>query len=120
MSDTTWDDVGRRFTELGAQLTQAWQATFTAEESAAELRSASEKVRSALDDVADSITRVADSPDVRDAARRATSSVADALAVTLQQVADHFDRAADRARSQPAGGGHELVRDEGEDTPPPS
>lgn len=92
MPETSWDEVGQRFAELGRQFQQAWQKGETDEKARDELKDASERVKVALDDMADTINRAANSPGVHDAARKATSGVAEALATTLNQVADWIER----------------------------
>lgn len=94
MTETSWDEVGRRFNELGRRLQSAWSEGRSSAGAGAgdELRDAGDKVRAALDDLADTITRSANDPAVRDAATSATSGVAEALAATLRQAADHLDR----------------------------
>jgi hypothetical protein len=98
VTETSWDEVGRRFNDLGRHLQAAWGEGRSSAATGAgdELRDAGDKVRAALDDLADTITRSANDPEVRDAARSATSGVAEALAATLRQAADHLDRTSRR------------------------
>ena len=65
MAETTWDEVGRRFADLGRELQKTWQASATSSEAKEHLNDAGEKVRSALDDVAQTINRAAASSEVR-------------------------------------------------------
>lgn len=92
MAETSWDDVGNRFTELGQKLQDAWEQGRADDQARADLQSAGEKVKAALDDVAETINRAAGSPEIRDAAREATASIADALSTTLHQVAERIER----------------------------
>lgn len=92
MPDTTWEEVGRRFTDLGHELQQAWQAGQPDEGAKRDLQDAGDRVTAALNDLAHAIDCVADAPEVRDATKKATSGVADALASTLQDVAAWLDR----------------------------
>ncbi|MEZ5145227.1 MAG: hypothetical protein R2726_22355 [Acidimicrobiales bacterium] len=102
MGDTTWDDVGRRFGELGRRLQEAWQPD-DRPGADADLRDAGDKVRAALDDLAEAISRSTNAPGVREAARDATAGVADALAGTLRQVADRIQRPSSGGGSGEAG-----------------
>jgi hypothetical protein len=92
MADTTWEEVGQRFTELGRELQRAWQKGQADDKAKRELQDAGDKVKAALDDLATTINRAADSPDVREATKKATSGVADALASTLHDVAAWLER----------------------------
>ena len=92
MADTTWDDVGHRFAELGRELQRVWQKGQADDETRQQLRDAGDKVKAALDDLATTINRTADSPDVREATKKATSGVAEALASTLHEVAEWLER----------------------------
>ena len=92
MAETSWDDVGKRFTELGQTLHETWEKGRTDDQARADLTSAGEKVKAALDDVAETINRAVESPEIREAARQATASVAEALAASLHQVADKIER----------------------------
>jgi hypothetical protein len=103
MADTTWDDVGQRFADLGRELQRAWQKGQADDETRRDLKDAGDKVKSALDEVAETINRTADSPDVREATKKAASGVAEALASTLHDVATWLER--------PAGGRKEEPRD---------
>ena len=92
MADTTWDEVGQRFAELGHELQRVWQKGLADDEAKRDLQGAGEKVKAALDDLANTINRATDSPDVRDATKKATSGVAEALASTLHDVAAWLER----------------------------
>jgi len=89
MPETSWDDVGRQFAELGRKLQGAWEQA-RADEAAAEMKDAGDRVKAALDDVAETVRGVTASPEIHDAARQATVSVADALARSLHEVADRI------------------------------
>lgn len=105
MADTTWDEVGQRFAELGRELQRVWQKGRADDDAKRDLRDAGEKVKVALDDLASSINRTTDSADVRDATKKAASGVAEALASTLHEVAAWLERS-------PHGDDHEEPRDE--------
>jgi hypothetical protein len=95
MGDADWDDVAQRFHELGDELRDAWrggEAEHAERAAASDLEDAGDKVRAALDDLADAINRAVGSPSVRDATRRATSGLAEALSGSLQEVAAWIDR----------------------------
>jgi len=94
MSETSWDDVGKRFADLGRRLEDTWKECRDDEDARADLKDATDKVKAALDDVAETIDRAISSEQVRDAARSATTGVADALAATLHQVATWVEGAA--------------------------
>jgi hypothetical protein len=93
MSDTTWDDVGKRFADLGRRLEETWTACRDDDGARDDLKDASEKVKAALDDVAETIDRAISSDEVREATRSATTGVAEALASTLHQVATWIEGA---------------------------
>jgi hypothetical protein len=103
MSETSWDDVGKRFADLGRRLEETWKECRDDESARADLKDATDKVKVALDDVAETIDRAINSDDVRDATRSATAGVADALAATLQQVASWIEGAAPRKDESPGG-----------------
>src|SRR5690349_16973348 len=96
MGETSWDDVGRRFADLGRRLEETWKDGRGDEAARADLKDAAEKVKVALDDVAETIDRAIKSEDVREATRSATAGVADALAATLHQVATWIEGASPR------------------------
>lgn len=104
MADTTWDEVGQRFAELGRELQRVWQKGQADDDAKRELRDAGDKVKAALDDLATSINRTADSPDVREATKKATSGVAEALASTLHEVAAWLERPHHDHGSEPRDG----------------
>lgn len=101
MAETSWDEVGKRFTDLGRELQKTWQASATSSEAKAHLNDAGEKVRTALDDVAQTINRAAASSEVRDAAKDAGNGVAEALSATLVQVVEWIEQA---PKTWPPGG----------------
>lgn len=90
MADATWDEVGRHFAELGRQMQRAWEEGRESD-AATEARDAGEKVKHALDDVADTINRAVGSPEIHDAARQAGSSLADAVAASLRDMAERIE-----------------------------
>lgn len=96
MSPTSWDEVGRRFTELGHTVQRGWSETRdearSAESSAAdEVRSAMEGVRTSLDELSDAITRTVHDDRVHDAARSAAGGLVEALGASLDELADKLD-----------------------------
>ena len=93
MADTSWDEVGTRFADLGRRLEETWKECRDDDAARDDLRDASDKIKTALDDVASTIDRAISSDDVRDATRSATAGVAGALAATLQQVAGWIEGA---------------------------
>jgi hypothetical protein len=105
MAETSWDDVGRQFAELGRKLQGAWEDARAAD-ATAEMKDAGEKVKAALEDVAETVKRVTASPEIHDTARQATVSVADALASSLHEVADRLSASAAK-RGQSGSGGSE-------------
>lgn len=92
MTDTTWDEVGHQFAELGRELQRAWQKGRVDDQTKRQLKDSGDKVKAALDDLAAKINRTADAPDVREATKNATTGLADALASTLREVAAWLDR----------------------------
>jgi hypothetical protein len=86
-----WDEVGRRFGELGRRLQEAWSES-RPEPTAAETEEGGRKVVAALDDLKSSISRTVSDPDVRTAAESATSVFTDALAANLRQLAEWIER----------------------------
>ena len=94
MSETSWDDVGKRFADLGPTARgRRGRSAATTTSARADLEDATDKVKTALDDVAETIDRAINSDDVRDATRSATAGVAGALAATLHQVATWIEGA---------------------------
>jgi len=93
MAETSWDEVGRRFADLGRELQKTWQASASSSEAKAHLDDAGEKVRTALDDVAQTINKAAGSPEVREAVKGAGNGVAEALSATLIQVVEWIEQA---------------------------
>lgn len=87
MVETNWDDVGRQFAELGRKLQGAWEDARESD-AAADVKDAKDKAKAALDDVSATVQRVTASPEIHEAAKQAGTSVADALASSLRQVAD--------------------------------
>lgn len=82
-----WDDVGRRFGELGRRLQSAW-----AESRPESSEEGGHTVVAALEDLKASIGRTVSDPDVRQAAGAATTGFTDALATSLRQLADWIER----------------------------
>jgi len=99
MAETSWDDVGRQFAELGRKLQGTWEDARTSD-AAADVKDAGDKVKAALDDVSATVQRVIESPDLHHAAKSTGASVADALASSLRQVADLISASA--AKRSPA------------------
>lgn len=91
MPETTWEEVGKRFTALGKEMQGAWQGNRADDGAKREVQDAGDRVIAALDDLAHTIDRVADAPEVRQATKKATSGVAEALASTLHDVAAWLD-----------------------------
>lgn len=98
---TDWDDVGKRFADLGRRLEDTWKECRDDDAARDQLRDASDKVKTALDDVAETIDRALASSEVREATRSATTGVVGALATTLHQVAGWIEGA---MPDRPAGG----------------
>jgi hypothetical protein len=92
VGDADWNEVAERFHELGQELQRAWRDGHGRATDRSEVDDAGEKVRVALDDLADAIDHTAGSPSVHQATRRATSSVAEALSGSLQELAEWIDR----------------------------
>lgn len=123
MTETSWDDVGKRFADLGRKLEDAWKECRDDEPARADLKDATDKVKAALDDVAETIDRAVNSDEVREATRSATAGVAGALAATLQQVATWIEGAA-KPRAESTGASAEGSASRGPATedggaPPP-
>jgi hypothetical protein len=60
MTDTTWDEVGHQFAELGRELQRAWQKGRVDDQTKRQLKDSGDKVKAALDDLAAKINRTAD------------------------------------------------------------
>jgi hypothetical protein len=85
-----WDEVGRRFGELGRRLQGAWSESRP--ERGPETEEGGRNVGAALDDLKTSISATVSNPEVRSAAGSATSGFTDALAANLRQLADWIER----------------------------
>src|SRR5262249_11167938 len=96
MGDANWNEVAERFQELGQELQRAWKDGDRNASDPSEMDDAGDKVRVALDGLAEAINHTAPSPSVHLATRRATSSVAEALAGSLQELAEWIDRSTTR------------------------
>lgn len=105
MSETSWDDVGKRFADLGRRLEETWKDCRDDESARADLKDATDKVKAALDDFATSIDRTINSDDVRRATKDAGVGVAGALAATLHQVATWVEGATASKPPPPSDGG---------------
>lgn len=117
----TWDEVGRRFTELGRTLkahapgpaatggatgaattgADAADTSATADDATRGAGTGSAGVDDALAKVTDALNRLSatvsdavDDPDVRDAARTAMHGVGAALSLTFDEIAEAINRAA--------------------------
>jgi hypothetical protein len=88
MAEANWDEVGRNFAELAHELRRTWTDARSDDSTTDDLKDAGAKVKAALEDVEAAINRAVRSPDVRDATKQATSSVAEALGTTLKQVTE--------------------------------
>ena len=97
-----WDEVGRRFGDLGQRLQQAWSVS-RAEKPVAEDGGG---VPAAFEDLKTSISHTVSDPGVREAAGNATTGLNHALATNLRQLADWIDS---RPASGPGGPGGETV-----------
>jgi hypothetical protein len=86
-----WDEVGRRFGDLGHRLQDAWSQSRT-DKPAAPTEEGGRNVTAALDELKTSITHTVSDPGVRAAAENATSGFADALAANLRQLADWIEQ----------------------------
>jgi hypothetical protein len=92
-SNAEWDEVGRRFGELGKRLQAAWTGSNpkkVAEDLSEE--GGGRNVGAAFDDLKASITKTVSDPEVRSAAESATSTFTDALAANLRQLAEWIER----------------------------
>jgi len=85
-----WEEVGRRFGDLGHRLQAAWSES-QPDRPGGESDGA-RKVTAALDDLKASISHTVSDPDVRTAAASATSTFTDALAANLRQLADWIEQ----------------------------
>jgi ABC-type transporter Mla subunit MlaD len=83
-----WDEVGRRFGDLGHKLQDAWTG---ARPEGSEAGDSGHGVTAALEDLKASISHTVTDPEVRAAATNATSGFADALAANLRQLADWIE-----------------------------
>jgi hypothetical protein len=114
-----WDEVGRRFADLGRRLQGAWSESRPGHhageaEPAADTAEGGEGhrgVTAALDDLKGSISRTVSNPEVREAAGNATSGLTDALAANLRQLAEWIER-------RPGGGSADTVADEPKNSTP--
>lgn len=113
-SETNWNDVGKKFEELGRTL----HATFTSgggdggasggtERVTSDMKDAGEKVKSAIDELAASIDRAVSSPEVRDATKDAATSLTAAVAATIRDLTDWLD-----SRPPPPKGGSTAAADD--------
>jgi hypothetical protein len=93
-----WDEVGRRFGDLGHKLQDAWSGARP--EGSAATGDTAHGVAAALEDLKTSISHTVTDPEVRAAATSATSTFADALAANLRQLADWIEH----RPSGPSGG----------------
>jgi hypothetical protein len=94
-----WDEVGRRFGELGRRLQSAWEEGRAGHAGAGEGEGGSgsgsgTKVTAAVDELKASITHTVQAPQVRQAVGYATNGLAETLALSLRQLADWVDRKA--------------------------
>lgn len=96
MSPTDWNEVGDRFSELGAALRQRWadaraetgEAGHAAEQ---EVADAVDGLRTSLDGFTDAITRTVNDEQVHGAARSAAAGLIEALSGSLDGLADRLD-----------------------------
>jgi hypothetical protein len=105
-----WDEVGRRFGELGKRLQEAWTGSNpkkVAEDLSEE--GGGRNVGAAFDDLKVSITKTVSDPGVRTAAESATSTLTDALAANLRQLAEWIERKPTTTAGGPAGGGDTVA-----------
>jgi hypothetical protein len=100
-----WDEVGRRFGELGKRLSEAWSGSNPKKvtEDLSE-EGGGRNVGAAFDDLKTSITSTVSDPGVRSAAESATSGLTDALAANLRQLAEWIERKPS-STDGPTGGG---------------
>jgi hypothetical protein len=99
MADATdrWNEVGARFTELGAHLKQRYSAnTMLDEQQRRDFEDGMRHVGDALDAGFTTLGDAMRDPDMRDEFKRAGVAIADALAATFSDVADEIKRAARR------------------------
>jgi hypothetical protein len=85
-----WDEVGRRFGDLGHKLQDAWSGARP--EGPDPAGDTGRGVTAALEDLKASISHTVTDPEVRAAATNATSGFGDALAANLRQLADWIER----------------------------
>ncbi|MCU0267659.1 MAG: hypothetical protein MUF83_03320 [Acidimicrobiales bacterium] len=109
-----WDDVDQRVSELGQRLRQHFGGSGDDERGAA-MREAVRALTAALDRVGASISAAANDPEVRDAARDATTALGRAVGATLDELGRQIDALAKRRgeTTAPSGAGS------GDTRPPP-
>jgi hypothetical protein len=109
-----WDEVGRRFGNLGHRLQDAWVESRPAEKPASDEESG-RGVSAALDELKTSISHTVSHPEVRAAAENATAGFTGALATNLRQLADWLDQVPRAApNTGPSAGGDIISTDKPE------
>ena len=106
MAAPSWDEVGRQFAELGRSLQSAWEDVWASDvksDAAAGVKDAGERVTSAMDDLASTVHRLAGSPELHEHVRTAGTSVAEAIAASLRDVADLISTTTERAAGASSG-----------------
>ena len=101
-----WDEVGRRFGELGHKLQEAWTESRSERPATEGEGDNGHGVATALEELKTSITHTVSDPEVRAAVGSATEGFADALATNLRQLADWIDH-----RPSGASGGDTVSTD---------
>ena len=85
-----WDEVGRRFADLGTRLQAAWNESRPERPEGETVEGRG--VSGAFEDLKTSISHTAADPGVREAATGATGRLTDALATNLRQLADWLEQ----------------------------
>ena len=85
-----WDEVGTEFTRLGVHLKHQIEArlAFAKEQAPEEVEQAIKKIVDTLNDAFGAVGETLRDPTIRDDAKRAASTLGDAVARTLQQAGD--------------------------------
>jgi hypothetical protein len=112
-----WDEVGRLFGELGRRLQAKWSENRPERPAGAEeAEDGGLHVGAVFNELKTSISRTVSDPEVRETAGRASTTLADAVATNLRQLADWIER-------KPGSGGTaggETVADEVTPSDPPA
>jgi hypothetical protein len=99
-----WDEVGRRFADLGTRLQAAWNESRTERPAGETAEGQGRGVTGAFEDLKTSISHTTADPGVREAATGATGRLTDALATNLRQLADWLEQHPPTGSTPEAGG----------------